>query len=259
MDNKKKVAILVISCDKYSDLWETCSKIFNLYWPDCQYDKFLASNNIPYSNDGFKPILMGNDASWSYGVKTALIQLEKDYDYVFTLLEDYYFIDKIDNDYIIKMFNSFIDVDGNFLRLLKILKYKVFFFNEYFGETENYLPYRQTCVFTLWKIETLKAILKDEENAWEFEKIGVKRGFEFNKFFCVYKNPFRVVNLIIKGKVVPSSFSKIQKILPGISQSRPFFTPYEMLKMNIRDFMIHTFLNYSPKSLRSKIYFQKNK
>ena len=257
--SKKKIAILVISCDKYSDLWEPCTKVFNKYWPDCPYDKYLASNIKKIDSYGFSPILMGEDKSWSYGLKGVLTKLEEKYEYVFTLLEDYYFIDKLDNEYMTKMFDSFVLADGNFLRLLKVLKPQIKYFNEFFGETENYTPYRQTCVFTLWKIETLKDILKDDENAWEFEKIGVKRGFHYDKFFCVYKNKFKVINVVIKGKLVPKSYKILKRILPEVNLDRCSFTFIEMAIMSVRDFCVLTFLRFVPKKIRSKIYFIKNK
>lgn len=259
ISSTKKIAILVISCDKYSDLWEPCTKIFNKFWPDCPYDKYLASNTEAYDSNGFSSILIGEDKSWSHGLKSVLTKLEEKYDYVFSLLEDYYFIEKLDNEYMTKMFDSFVLAEGNFLRLLKIIRPQIKYFNEYFGETENYTPYRQTCVFTLWKIKTLNEILKDDENAWEFEKIGVKRGFQYDNFFCVYKNQFKVINLVIQGKLVPKSYKILKRILPEINLDRTSFTSREMVIMNIRDYCILTFLRFVPKKIRSKIYFAKNK
>lgn len=257
MPSIKKIAILVISCDKYSDLWEPCVKIFNKNWEDCPYDKYIATNTEKFNFQGFSNILMGEDKSWSYGLKCVLTKLEEQYEYIFTLLEDYYFIDKIDNDYMIKMFDSFVLAEGNFLSLYK-LPSQLKHYNEFFGELENNIPYRQSCVFTLWKIKTLKEILKDDENAWEFEKIGVKRGFRYDKFFGTYYN-FKVINVVIKGKLVPKDYSILKKILPEVNLERPSFTLLEMSIMKIRDFFIISFLKYVPKEIRAKIYFSKNK
>lgn len=257
MTSIKKIAILVISCDKYSDLWEPCMEIFSKNWPDCPYDKYIATNTKEFNLLGFSNILMGEDKSWSYGLKYVLTKLEEKYEYVFTLLEDYYFIDKIDNDYMIKMFDSFVLAEGNFLSLYK-LPSQLKLYNEFFGELENNIPYRQSCVFTLWKIKTLKEILKDNENAWEFEKIGVKRGFQYDKFFGTYSN-FKVINVIIKGKLVPKDYNILKKILPDVNLKRPSFTSLEISIMKIRDFFIISFLKFVPKRIRSLIYFAKNK
>jgi hypothetical protein len=259
MKEKSKIAVLVISCDKYSDLWDVCTNLFNTFWPDCQYDKFISSNKLEYNKNGFTSIAVGEDLSWSLSLKKALVGLEKDYDYVFTMLEDYYFVSKIDNNFMEKLFSSFIEARGNFLRVLKVLKNRIEYYNDFFGLVENYIPYRQTCVFTLWKISTLKDILKDDENAWQFEKIGVKRGFKYNNFFSVYKNNFKVVNLVVKGKIVPNCFEVIKEIVPDFESTRPFFSKKEILIMNIRDSLIHAFLNYVPRTIKNKIYFYINK
>lgn len=59
------VALLVLSCDMYSDLWESYAILFNRFWPESPYDKYLASNTIGFNSHGFKPILMGPDKTWS--------------------------------------------------------------------------------------------------------------------------------------------------------------------------------------------------
>ena len=192
----KKIAILIISCDKYSDLWEPCAKIFNKNWPDCPYDKYLSSNMKEFDEYGFTSILTGEDKTWSYELDIALTKLEGQYQYVYTMVEDYYFIDRLDNDYMTKMFDSFVLAEGNFLRLNKILRPQIKYHNEFFGEIINNAPYRQTIGFTLWNIKTLKEILNTNENAWEFEKKGVVRGFHYDKFFCVHNNFFNVLNVL---------------------------------------------------------------
>jgi hypothetical protein len=252
--NKNKIAILVISCDKYADFWEPCTKIFNKFWGDCTYDKYLMSNHIDFSNNGFKNILVGDDKSWSHGLRTALLELENQYEYVFTLLEDYYFIEEIDSNYMVSMFNTFTELEGNFLSLFK-LPSKLYKCNSFFGELENNIPYRQSCVFTLWKIKTLNEILDDTENAWEFEKVGVKRGFKYNKFYGSYYN-FKVINVMIKGILVPKDYKILLNIIPGTKINRPMFTRFQYFIMLVRDSMVLAFLNFIPSKIRAAIYFK---
>ena len=114
MKNNNKIAVLVISCDKYSDLWDPCIRIFNKYWPDCPYDNFIIANIKSFELWGFKNIIVGDDKSWSQGLKSALDKLKLDHDYVYTQLEDYYFIERIDNQYTIDMFTTFTNMNGNF-------------------------------------------------------------------------------------------------------------------------------------------------
>ena len=39
-----KVAILICSCDYYSDCWEPIICSFNKYWPDCEYPRYIVTN-----------------------------------------------------------------------------------------------------------------------------------------------------------------------------------------------------------------------
>jgi len=87
----------------------------------------------------------------------------------------------------------------------------------------------------------------------------VKRGFNYDKFYCVYKNKFKVINVVIQGKLVPKSYKTLKRILPEINLDRKSFSTREIIIMNIRDYCILTFLRFVPKKIRSKIYFAKNK
>lgn len=255
----KKIALLVLSCDKYADLWEFYAELLNRFWPDCPYDKYLASNTIEFNSQGFRPILMGTDETWSHGVKIALSQLKDKYDYVFTTLEDCPLVANVDNNNVVKAFESFMANDGNFLRTYMVVKPKIKPINQYYGEVENYTPYRQTCAYAVWKIITLYEILDEKESAWDFERIGVKRGFNYDKFFCVYKNQFELINLVIKGKLVRTSYRKLRELIPGVYLNRQQFTIRENVKDKIHGYIVRMGLKFIPQKIQNKIYFIRHK
>ena len=252
-----RIAILIVSCDKYSDLWDTCALAFNKFWPDCPYDKFLVSNEKVHEKAFFRSILVGKDKTWSYGLNVALESLRNQYDYVFTMVEDYFFFEKVDSAYVSRMFDSFIASDGNFLSLFK-LPSRLSRYNEYFGELENNIPYRHSCGFTLWKVSTLIDLLDVNENAWEFEIYGVRRSFNYSGFFASWKY-YRTMNLVVKGRLVPSEYRRLKKCLPGIEIKRSRISYFEELKNTITTKLVFAFLRYIPKVIKNKIYFYKNR
>ena len=65
INNKNDVTILVVSCDKYKDLWIPFFHCFFKYWSDCPYPVFLASNDLEYSDPRVKTILIGPDKDYS--------------------------------------------------------------------------------------------------------------------------------------------------------------------------------------------------
>jgi hypothetical protein len=255
----KKIALLVLSCDKYSDLWESYSELFNRFWRDCPYDKYLASNTIEFNSQGFKSILMGPDETWSSGVKIALSKLKDNYDYVFTTLEDSPFLEKVDNNYIVNAFESFTADDGNFLRTYMAVKPKIKPINQYYGEVENNTPYRQTCGYAVWKIKTLYEILDEKETAWDFERIGVKRGYNYDKFYCMHKNQFKLINLVVKGKLLRASYRKLKELIPEVNLNRQEFTIRENIKNNIYAYFVLMALKFIPQKIQNKIYFIRHK
>ena len=252
-----KIAILIISCDKYSDLWEPCTKIFNKFWPDCSFDRYILTNFKEHDVDGFKSIQIGQDKSWSHGLKLALSHLEYKYDYVFTMVEDYYFIEKIDNKYINEMFNLVEKENGDFLSLFR-LPSKLERINKFFGRLENNIPYRQSVGFTLWKIRTLYNILDEDENAWEFEKRGVIRGFAYSNFFGSFKN-YKVLNLVVKGKIVPKEYAILKLLYPNLIIDRPFLSKKEVFMQKIWSFVVNNILFYTPSCIKKMFFLYKIK
>ena len=254
----KKLAVLVISCDNYSDLWETCAKIFKSNWPDCPYEKFILTNEVEYTGETFINLSIGKDLDWSSNLKKALKLLEnRGYNYVFTMVEDYFFGDIVDTAYFQEIANSFTSIKGDFLRLQNSIDPRIESMkNPYFGKVENYIPYRQTVAFSIWRIEVLDNLLKVGENAWEFEKIGVRRGFSYEGFYAITDNFFKTINLVIKGKIVPSELKKIKKIHPDLILNRKVMSSVYFIGMNLVAKTKLFILNYLPLRLRSIIYFK---
>jgi hypothetical protein len=225
---ESNIAFLVLSCDKYSDLWEPYTQLFNRYWADCPYDKYFATNQIPFDKYDFKSILMGEDKTWSQGLAVALSELKNQYDYVLITLEDLFLIEKIDTSYITDCINEFVEKNGNYLRLFtrtKIHKGG----GKHINTIVQNLPYRHNCVYAMWKIETLSNVLLPSENAWEFEKIGAKRTANMDGFFYSNKNAFVFSNVVIKGKWRRAAMKEIQQLLPGLEIKREAFSAtYEL-------------------------------
>ena len=253
----KKIAVLIISCDNYSDLWTTCSKMFNLNWPDCPYDKFILTNHKEYRDNIFISLSVGTDLDWSSNLRRAIQSLEnKGYEYVFTMVEDYYFDQKIVTSDFIKIADSFTSLKGDFLRMYSVINPRIVkMVNSYFGKVQNNIPYRQTCAFSLWRIDVLNSLLLDGENAWEFEKIGVKRGFAYDGFYSTPHNSFKTINLVIKGKIVPSELHKIQKYFPELIFQRLCMSSTYYLAIKFISSLKLFVLNHMPSRIISKIYF----
>jgi hypothetical protein len=248
----KNIAFLVLSCDKYSDLWEPFAQLFERYWPDCPFDKYFASNQTPFDKYGFQPILMGEDKTWSSGLQTALLQLKNKYDYVLITLEDLFILERVDNEFVNESIKSFVYIRGNYLKLY-VQRKPHNQLNKYFGELAKNVPYRHNCVYSVWKIDTLLNILVPNENAWEFEKVGAERIANTDGFYSSMTNCFIIANTLIKGKWAKTELKKIKKDISNIQIQRDLLSNIEERKYYIRKYFLNFFLKYTPINVQAKI------
>lgn len=91
-----KVAILICSCDYYSDCWKPIICSFNKYWPDCEYDKLIVSNHKDEDIPGVRIIKVGDHKGWASDTLKAVEMT--DYDYYIYFQEDYWLNKPVDND-----------------------------------------------------------------------------------------------------------------------------------------------------------------
>mgnify|MGYP001261052530 CR=1 FL=1 len=212
---KDKVSILVLSCDKYKDLWPIFDFFFKKNWENSYLKKYFLSNNEKNVPKGFKSISVGKDISWSNNLDLALNDI--DTPYVFLLLDDAFINNKIDNEKLEKIFSDFEDNKGNYLKFISQPKSPYKTKSPFFNELPKGSLYRSTAVFAIWKVNVLKKILKSDENAWEFEEFGSIRSDNFSNFFVVnndfFKNP---IHGVVKGEFLFNTYNLFKKKYPEL-------------------------------------------
>ena len=201
------VAILVISCDKYADLWPLFFKLFRRFWPDCPFPQYLVSNFRDLAEPGVINLRTGTDKSWSSNVLAALDQIEEDY--VLMTLDDLFLVGPVDTRQILATFSEFIATDGQCLKLNPIVSTKL----RQPGRLDLTPPgttYRTSTVLTLWSRSVLQSLLVPSETAWEFELNGSKRSDAFTRFYTTNLDHFQFVNGVIKGNWSRVALRKLQ-------------------------------------------------
>ena len=113
--NDKNLAILVVSCDRYSDLWPAFIELFYKFWPNCPYQLYIGSNNTRCDDTRVKSICIGEDKSWTDNVRKMLNEINSDH--VLMLLEDFFFEDTVNNKDIRDLLQYAIDNNVDCLRL----------------------------------------------------------------------------------------------------------------------------------------------
>ena len=90
------ISVIVSSCDKYSFLWSDFHKLFSKYWK-LETNNFFISEDRVFDYDNFTSITAGK-VEWGKRISTTLDEIKTDY--VFFILEDYFFYTQIHESFI---------------------------------------------------------------------------------------------------------------------------------------------------------------
>lgn len=187
------LAVLVVSCDKYSDLWMQFFCLFRKYWERCPYPVYLGSNELICREENVTTIAVGDDLSWADNVRNMLAQIPESH--VLMLLDDFFLDRKVCGERIAELFEFACEQDIDCLRLNR----RPPAFKKSYGKAEvcGLVPGADYYVCTqpaIWKKEVLYELCRPGYSAWDFELknsedshkmqyrfAGVKRGVIFHK------------------------------------------------------------------------------
>ena len=231
--NNKKLAIVIPSCDKYSDLWEILISQIDSNFKDIELTKYIICNsNHQNKIKGIEYINVGADLGWSSNFKIALKQINEQY--VFLWIDDLILTSVVDAKLFKNILSSFTDEKGNCLRLNNVPKSNKNY-NSFFGLVDKEALYRTSTVMSIWNKEVLNDLLVPGENAWEFETKGKIRSKKYDNFFVSYKPLFKFSNAVIKGKWNRRIKKKlIEQYRYNISDTRPSMSKIEQIKYDLR-------------------------
>ena len=93
-----KIAFVVVSCDKYKDMWDPFFYYLSKNWPDINMNIYLVTNKIKYHCDNVNvtTILTGEDISYSDNLKLALKSIKEEN--IFLWIEDLFLHKRINKE-----------------------------------------------------------------------------------------------------------------------------------------------------------------
>ena len=129
MEINNKMAILVLSCDNYSDLWDDFFNLRDKFWPDCPFRWYVVTETKDYYREGVEVIKCGKELNWAGRFRKAVHSVDNPLIGVF--LEDYYISGKIDNTRITSLVDLMMDKGVDYLDLGNVFKHKINVPNNY--------------------------------------------------------------------------------------------------------------------------------
>ena len=100
-----RVCYVIVSCQKYSDLWPVMVHSIERNWPEVVKDLFILTDNPAPSP--VRLIVVDSDISWSDNLIFLTDQLGSVYSHVFLMMEDGPFLEPVDHRRISKIFDEF--------------------------------------------------------------------------------------------------------------------------------------------------------
>ena len=209
-DLSGKIAFVVLSCDRYSDLWRPCIARLKRHWPRMPFRIYLVANQKKFEGSGVRTLLTGKDIDWSSTVRRALQQVAESH--VFFWFDDVFLRAPVDEDEVLRHLQWSIGNDADYLRLRSLPRPGARVADN-IGRLVEGVPYRNTCFAALWKKEVFLEILKDGESAGQFEMQGTKRTHPYSRFYGVYRCPLDYVHGVVRGTWLRSALREL--ILSG--------------------------------------------
>jgi hypothetical protein len=199
-----KVSLIILSFDKYEDLWSLYYDTLNHFYNNCPYPVYLLNNekqlkglDVSYLDSG------STNLPWSQLLINGLNKIESDW--VITLFDDFIINTNVDEELI----NQIVEyVDTNDIDSLSLNSINSKLLNKE-GKKNIRLPikkinkdsiYRTSLVFSLIKKAVLLDLLIGHESAWEFEVYGSERSKNYNFYQWVGKPIFNYDHIIQKGR-----------------------------------------------------------
>ena len=204
------LAIVVLSCDKFSSLWPLFFKRLDKNFPINCAKVYLLSNYVDLkvkSSHLVHVVCVGKDISWSANLRKLLIGISEPN--VLLLMDDAPLSEAIETEDFQFFYSSFIEHKMNYLNL-KASPAPNRDVGRHYGEIRPTTGYRTAVIPSFWRKDILLDLLKDDESAWQFEVYGSKRSERYQGFFSVRKPLIVFDHIVIKGKIDRSIYTKLK-------------------------------------------------
>lgn len=240
----KNFTLIINTCEKFSDIWETNLFLLNKNWPNRECETILLSdskNNFVYENVKF--VSAGENLDLADRLKKVLKEVVTDY--IFISLDDYLLVDEVSNEQIIKIVDEMEELSLDYVRLYKYPKSR----KTISVPSDKYLKiltfdkrYDVNLYPGIWKKTFLESALNvGNLNAWQLEVSLTKTAIEINAKCGLYKKDvFPIVDTIRKGKFLRGPYKFVKKL--GLYKGdRQLISKKEEIKLNALRF-INTYL-----------------
>ena len=180
-------ALVVSSCDAYSDLWKPFFTLLFRYWPDCPFPIYLISNKQIYWDKRVRPLLIGIDKRWATNTRRTLERIPEPY--ILWILEDLFLEKPTNTNYILKLLDYLKFNHAATIRLHPTPIPDEDFENDLnLGRIGHSADYRTSLNAAIWDKQIFYHLIREGENPWQMEVDGTKRSRDLSSTFLSVKS-----------------------------------------------------------------------
>jgi len=229
MNEDSQLAILVLSCDKYSDLWNDFFNLKERFWPDCPFPCYLATDTVDYQRDGVKVIHFGNIRLWTVCAREALKQIKEPYIALF--LEDAFIYKSIDTKVVEDNLRFMIEHDADYLTMERNRSGRELSADDqvvpHIWRIDRHRNYGIDTSASIWNKDFFrKELEKGDCNPWQFEvnycKLSKTKEGLPGKIFFDDRQPFNISpeEVVVQGKFAPDTVEMFHRLGYDIDTSK---------------------------------------
>lgn len=206
MESKRaedSVGFVVVSCDRYADLWDAFFHCQRRYWPDLPYPVYLTTNHKDYDAPDVTVVKVGNDQCYADNIRAALEQVEEPW--VILWLEDAFLSRRVDTARLARIVERAQAVPVGYLKLSTDLPLSYdYSFDREIGPIPKGIRYRSAVGLSLYHVDTLKKLLVPGASAWDLD-VSAKSNELDEPFFALtsraaWRPVIDYVNGVNKGR-----------------------------------------------------------
>lgn len=200
---KKKLTLVINSCDKFSDLWENHIDILNKSWPDREAETLLVTDkDTTASFEGVEIFSAGEKKEYPQRMAAALPRIKTEY--ILITLDDYFPIKKIENWRLERLIEIMDAEKLDYIRLFAdpnsrkpFKKYKKLY------EIPLDVNYAVNLYQGIWRRDFVEKTLKEAQTIWKYEVSLTPTARELGARCVLSKGgEFEILDVIRKGKLL---------------------------------------------------------
>lgn len=249
--NNISYSVLVLSCDKYSWLWQAFFERFNKFWPEKDVKINLLTNHKKCDLPNVNTIDIGEDVDWSTNLLRGIQKINERY--IFITFEDVYLCNNVDTTFFDDLKKFIHENNVEYLNTKANPRPKTYGSSQKIVRLKQGMHYRASLANAFWRKDVLLSILREGETPWEFEHNGTARSNKYERFYGTTIPLLSFDHIVVGGRLTRKSSRLLDVQGAASGLGIPVMSNIENAFFNLSVLRNKYFSKFVPTSWQQKI------